>query len=69
MADSKYEKVSEKVFDIAYYAKDELLEWLFCLYKDKLPNAKVIKKNDRVVVMLDGEILNITTHGLKYSVY
>jgi len=69
MADSKYEKVNEKVFDIAYYAKDELLEWLFCLYKDKLPNAKVIKKNDHIVVMFDGEIFNIKTQGLKYVVW
>jgi hypothetical protein len=44
MTDKEYERISDKIFNVAYYANDELLEWLFFLYKSKLPKARVIKK-------------------------
>jgi hypothetical protein len=65
---NKRELLSRKIFDIVYYSKDDLLEYYYSLYQRKLPGAKVIKKNDHLVIMLSGEIFEVRPHGFKYSV-
>jgi len=69
MADKEYERIGNKIFNVAYYAKDELLEWLFFLYKNKLPKSRVIKKKDHLVVINGGCVMRVKPHGLKFGVY
>jgi len=62
------DKLGDKVFDVVQSSGSDFLELLFSIYTNKLPEAKVIKKNDHLVVILSGEIFRVTLYGIKYGV-
>jgi hypothetical protein len=62
------DKMGDKVFDVVQSSSGDFLEWLFSIYTNKLPKAKVVKKSDHLVVILSGEIFKVTPYGIKYGV-
>ena len=66
VVDSKHDRLSSMIANIIHYSRDELLEHFYSLFIAKLPNAKVIKKNDHLVIILYGEIFRLILSKLKH---